>query len=226
MQIKQASLTLPAVNDLLPSAVRVAAYYGFVPFELAGGRFRSDGRDSEELRDMFGSALANFLSAHVGKPEREPLMLYHLSAGPNTSFGLDIVGVNQSMAETLILKTALSIFEEAGIDDICVHINSMGDRDSALRFTRELQNFLRKHIEDLPPKARELMKKDIFAAFLFVSTKCRELFAEAPRPMEYLSEASRRHLREVLEYMERVGIAYEVDEDLVAASSGYLPTIF
>jgi histidyl-tRNA synthetase len=134
--------------------------------------------------------------------------------------------MSRSVAEALLIKTTLTMLEEAGIRGARVHVNSVGDRDSMQRFSRELQAFLRRHIEELPAQGRELMKRDLFGAFAFLGSRHRALFDSAPKPMEFLSEASRRHLREVLEHLETADVSYEVNDDLVSCEDCYSQTLF
>jgi len=207
--------------------MRIASYYGFASAESVARTARSHTVEVA-IRDALGSAAAHALGAHLTNPVREPVMFYHAANVGNTriAFGLDVIGVPKSIAEAFIIKTALSIFSEVGTPEPRVYINSIGDRDSQGRFIREFQVFLRKHIEELSPRGREIMKRDLFAAFVFLSRRSHELFALAPKPMEFLSEASRRHLREVLQYLETIGISYEVDDHLVSCGSHFSQTLF
>ncbi|OGG63567.1 hypothetical protein A3D66_02415 [Candidatus Kaiserbacteria bacterium RIFCSPHIGHO2_02_FULL_50_9] len=231
MKIKTITATLPSGDQFLRRAMRIALYYGFIPAEKVLDRTKKRGVDARNLESILRAALGTSaspaLATLLDRSELTPTMFYHVhSSGGTFSFGLEVVGISQSLAEALLIKTALAILGEAGISELCVRVNSVGDRDSINRFSREFQIYLRKHIEEIPPRGQELMKKDSLAIFGFLYKRCRELYEGAPKPMEFLSEASRRHLREMLEYLETTGSPYEVDNDLVPSNSFYSQTFF
>jgi len=106
---------------------------------------------------------------------------------------LEIIGNSRSIAEATLIQTAKMILAEEGYSDICVEINSIGDKDSIARFGRDLGNYYRKHIGDMHAECRQLLKKDPFELLTCQNEKCRKLNEEAPRSMNFLSEASRIH---------------------------------
>ena len=48
----------------------------------------------------------------------------------------DILGTNRSIAEAVLIKTALALLGKAGAEDFHLEINSIGDRESTARFGR------------------------------------------------------------------------------------------
>lgn len=166
-----------------------------------------------------------------------PLLFYTTNFNPdeckyasdlpkNLSFGLHIVGMKQSIAEAILLKTASTIVEELGEPESYAYINSIGDKDSSMKFVRDTTNHLRKHINELPTPAREAFKEDVFLAYSYITKKKVELPEEMPRPMEFLTSGSRKHMREVLEYLEAADLAYIFDDQLIGHRECYNHTLF
>lgn len=125
-------------------------------------------------------------------------------------FDLEIIGSDQSVAEALVIKAAYTMLSEEGFKNLVLEINSVGDRDSATRFERELIAYFRRNIENLSPDNQRLFKHSVFDLF-----RCgkrdkafEELVDNAPQSMNFLSEPSRRHFKEVLEYLETLSIPY------------------
>jgi histidyl-tRNA synthetase len=145
-------------------------------------------------------------------------------------FHLDILGAGKSVAEAILIKTAFEILREEGYKNLIVHINSIGDKDSVARFCRELTNYYRKHIETLSPHCRQAFKKDPFGVLECTDQKCeetcREIKEAAPNPVSYLSEPSRAHFREVLEYLETLGLPYQIENKLICDRSYWSQTAF
>tara|TARA_Y100000310_G_scaffold40109_1_gene37621 strand:- start:22958 stop:24157 length:1200 start_codon:yes stop_codon:yes gene_type:complete len=224
-------------DDFLKSAVEIANYYGFLPIEsvLNGyGKTRKSSKlksvtqhidysgDEKEFAGVMRSYIEHGFSKLV-----QPTLFYNNKSNKNEiSFSLQVIGTKKSVAEAILLKTALAILDELGIGNTCVHINSIGDKDSIARYSKELTNYLRKRIEDLPEQTRQLMKKDVLFAYRDLTSREHELCQGAPNTMQFLTEASRTHLREVLEYLESANIRYEIDTSLVGVSDCHAKTLF
>lgn len=231
-------------SDFIKKANSAASYYGFQPTETAfkgkSNKSKLKIRNDEILKksDSFSNELADIIKIyanHNPKIPEEPLFLYRSriieptyskSNTKTVRFGLSILGVEKSIAEALILKTSLAILDDVGFKENCVHINSIGDKDSATAFTRELQSYLRKHVNELPAQFREALKKNTFHAFEYLRKKQHPIHREIPQSMEFLSDKSRKHLREVLEYLEAVGVSYEIDNVLIGNKDCYTQTLF
>jgi histidyl-tRNA synthetase len=142
------------------------------------------------------------------------------------TFHLDVLGTTKSIAEATLIKTGIEILREEGFTDLIVHINSVGDRDSMARFCRELAVYYRKNIDLLSPHCRQLLKKDPYEVFECKNEKCLAVKEHAPSPMSYLTEPSREHFREVLEYLETLGITYKIDNTLVCSKKMWSQTAF
>lgn len=159
----------------------------------------------------------------------EPVLFYSLERVPRSgeaALSLQVFGVPKSIAEAILIQTTRAIVEELGFRNHVVRINSMGDRDSVTRYTRELTNFMRKRIEDLPGAARELMKEHVFTALQHLIEKEHELAYRSPSPMEYLSDPARRHFRDIIEYLDVSETPYEIDPRLIGHHQCYSDTLF
>src|SRR5579872_6725525 len=74
----------------------------------------------------------------------------------------------------------------------------------------------------MPPAS----KKDPFELLGCTNEKCRKMNEEAPRSMNFLSEASRIHFQEVLEYLEALGIPYKINNHLIGNRKYCTETVF
>ena len=139
---------------------------------------------------------------------------------------LEIMGGSKSIAEALLIQTAKTILIEEGYNNISVEINSIGDRESINRFTRDLTNHYRKHINDMHTECRQLLKKDPFELLSCQNDKCKKINEVAPKSIDFLSESSRTHFQEVLEYLEALGIPYIINNSLISNRKYCTETVF
>ncbi len=148
------------------------------------------------------------------------------SATKQRKLGLEIIGSNKSISEAIIIKTAIAILEDNGFENLYVEINSLGDRESTNRFTRELIAYYRKNINSLQAHCRQAFKKDPFLALLCQNEKCLQLKDEAPKPISCLSDESRAHFKEVLEYLDGLNIPYKINDCLLSDRRYASGTVF
>ena len=168
------------------------------------------------------------LISHGYGRHSEPRFMYNIEQGPKVAaLGLHAVGSRSAIAESMLIATLATLARESGLSDYTLHINSLGDKESSLRYMRELTNFLRNNLNDMPAYAREEMQAGNPAkAFSRLVEKQHESIAHAPSPMEFLNDESRAHLRSVLEYTESVGVPYELNTNLIGSNDCWLHTIF
>lgn len=158
-----------------------------------------------------------------------PVFFYSIDAVPRSgeaAITFHIYGVPKSIAEALLMQTTRALARDLGYGNHVVRINSMGDRDSINRYTRELTNYMRKRIEDLPGAARELMKEHVFVALQHLIEKEHELAYRSPNPMEYLSDPARKHFRDIIEYLDVSETPYEIDPKLIGHHNCYADALF
>lgn len=199
----------------------VASFYGFKPLKEVERLVPT----SVHKRSSHNFTYASTALAHSAAPG-EPQMAYYASANPLHmpaglsprevgEFGLQVSGARESVGEVLILKTVATILSEWGGTVTRVRINAMGDKDSRARFARELSAYLKRQAHNLPPEWRERAAEDPMAFYICRDEACLAVAEQAPRAMNFLSEKSRTHFREMLEHLEHLGLPYELDDSLV-----------
>ena len=128
-------------------------------------------------------------------------------------YALDIIGSEQSISDAAIIQTVKSILEDEGYKGLTFAINCVGEREVVSRFEKELTAYFRKNIHLLTPDQQQLFKDSVFS-LLQCAKETAEYIAlreEAPKAMSFLSEEERNYFKEVLEYLERLNIPYEID---------------
>ncbi len=202
----------------------VASFYGFVPLrEIEYGMPARRGRGGFHSFTTSVEACA----LHITTTKRtDPILTFyanttptHVPAGINPrdvgEFGMHVVGANESLGEIVLLKTMFSIMQEWGMRVSTVRMNALGDKDSKARFERELSTYLRRHFSELCPACQKATNNNPLEVYTCTTGVCRDLLLDGPRAMNFLSEKSRSHFREVLEYVESIGLPYAVDDLLV-----------
>ncbi len=199
---------------------------------------KTKGGDQLALRPEFTAGVMRSYIENGMQSEPQPIMLY--SSGPVFrhdkpqrgryrqlhQFNLEILGTKKSVADALIIKSVALILEEAGAKNLIVEINSIGDKESRITYLRELTNYYKKHLNNMPAEARERLKTNPLRLLDSKDPKMIAINEDAPESVASLNPDSKRHLKEVLEYLDEMGIMYRLNKNLVRGLSYYTHTVF
>jgi len=141
-------------------------------------------------------------------------------------FDLDCLGNDKSIMDALVIKAGMSILEEAGAEDLTIDINSIGDKECRNGYLKELTSYYRKHINQLPVIDRERLKTNPLRILDSKEEKTIALNEGAPDSVSFLCASCKKHFKEVLEYLEEMGINYNINKNLVRGLSYYTRTVF
>ena len=159
----------------------------------------------------------------------EPVLLYTIDQMPRTgepAISFHIFNVERSIGEAILIQATRALATDLGHANHSVRINSLGDKDSITRYTRELTNFLKKRLDHMPPQARELMKEHPLSALSHLIEQGHDLGYRSPNPLEFLSDPSRKHFREIIEYLDMSETPYEIDPKMMGHHDYYSDAIF
>ena len=141
-------------------------------------------------------------------------------------FDLDSLGSDKSIMDALIIKAGMSILEEAGASNLSIDINSIGDKECRNGYIKELTSYYRKNINQLPAVDRERLKTNPLRILDSKEEKTKEINEQAPDSISFLCPSCKKHFKEVLEYLEEMGIGYNINKNLVRGLSYYTRTVF
>jgi histidyl-tRNA synthetase len=213
----------------------VAIYYGFTPIKNLQIT-KDDIKKASSLKDSFCknndlswlfsqgfaeervSLIRNYIENELSSTP-QPIMLIHESLNikerAKDTVNLEIMGTSKSVAEALLIKTTISILKDNGYKNFILEINTIGDKESSNKFSKELTNHLRKNLNSLPAHCRQNFKKDPFYVMSCDSCDCDKIKGAAPTSISCLSDESRIYFKEILEYIELMEIPYKINNCLV-----------
>lgn len=216
--------------SFLKLSADVASFYGFRPareVERRAATFLQNERPRMVQRGShtFATTAAMCVQCAVGRPQ-EPVLAFYATPNPTHlpfgltpretgEFGLQIIGTSESVGEIILFKTLAAIFTEWGMPLSRIRVNALGDKDSKERFMRELTFHVRKNASRFEEGERQMLAQNPLMLYTLPREGAQEVRTEAPRSINFLSERSRLHFRSVLEHLEQLGFAYELDDTLV-----------
>jgi histidyl-tRNA synthetase len=141
-------------------------------------------------------------------------------------FDMDALGSEKSILDAVVIRGAMTILQEAGAENLSVDINSIGDKECRASYIRELTNYYKKHIDELGAIDKERLKNNPLRILDSKDPKTKEINEGAPEAIASLCSGCKRHFKEVLEYLEQMGIPYRLNKCLVRGLSYYTRTVF
>ncbi len=199
---------------------------------------KTKGGDHLALRPEHTAPLMRAYIEHGMQNQPQPAMFYQYGPvfrhdNPQAGryrqfyqFDMDAIGSEKSIIDALVIKGAMTILEEAGAENLSVDINSIGDKECRSGYIKELTNYYRKHINDLGPIDRERLKNNPLRILDSKDPKTIAINEGAPDAIAHLCSSCKRHFKEVLEYLEELGIPYQINKNLVRGLSYYTRTVF
>lgn len=209
--------------DQLRKSPECKACQKSLPHTVNGTNKRTDNHHG-----LLSSAIATYCDEKLHALNR-PVLLYSFEQVPRTgesAVTFHIFNVERSIAEAILIHATRALVNDLGFSDHTVRINSLGDTDSVTRYSREVTNFLKKRLDVMPVNARELMKEHPLLALNHLVELEHELGFRSPNPLEYLSDQSRKHFREIIEYLDMSETPYEIDPKMLAHHECYSDAIF
>lgn len=194
-----------------------------MPHTVNGTNKRNDAQNG-----LLASGIATYCDANLHALDR-PVLLYSIEQVPRTgepAVTFHIFNVERSIAEAILIQATRALASELGHENHTVRINSLGDSDSLTRYTRELTNYLKKRLETMPPQARELMKEHPLHALNNLVEQEHEISFRSPNPLEHLSDQSRKHFREIIEFLDMSETPYEIDPKMMGHHECYSDAMF
>lgn len=230
-----------STQDFLKSASHAAHHFGFSPLEKlkehpackecevkVQHKATAQDKKNDALFGMLTGGMCSYFDHKLNGIEG-PSLFYTTEQVPRTgdiAVTFQILNVKKSIAEALLIQTIHSLLNDLGYIHHSVRINSLGDADSSSRYIRDLTNFLRKRLDDMPPQARELMKEHSILALMHLIEKEHELAQKSPSPLEYLTDLSRKHFREIVEYLDLSQTPFDIDPRLMGHHECYSDALF
>lgn len=228
-------------DDVLRRAHAVGNYYGFTPFSALAAGKRGQGQRAPypegfniDTLDPAARDVAAFLKqvrdAGLSPSTLKPLFVWHTNAAAGRTspkvitLQFHAMGVDRAIADAVLIRTISALVADLGKTAPMLRLNSMGDKETRGRFARELTQFFRKHGAALPADCVSCAKRDVFeAAELLVANATSDAL---PSPTDHLSETSRKHFEDLLEYLEATDTPYELASDLLSRGTSWTETCF
>lgn len=141
-------------------------------------------------------------------------------------FGVEAIGVEDPLIDVEILSMLMAFYESFGLKDLELHINSIGDFDSRKEYQKALQEHFRPSIDEFCSDCQSRIDSNPMRILDCKKDKNHPLMATAPKITDYLNEESLSYHEKVKSQLDKIGIKYVEDPNLVRGLDYYTHTAF
>ena len=140
------------------------------------------------------------------------------------SIGIEAIGTHDAALDAEVISIADAGFKKLGLTKYRLEMTSLGDAESRAAHRVDLVKFIAGL--DLDEETKERAKLNPLRLFDDKRDEVRNLMAEAPILLDYLSPESKANFAEVQEHLTAMGIAFTINPRMVRGLDYYTGTTF
>lgn len=139
--------------------------------------------------------------------------------------GFETLGSADPAVDAELVLIAYNFYKDMGLP-VEVHINSIGTLEERERYKTELTNYYRTKRGYLCEDCRSRLARNPLRLLDCKEEQCQPVKEGAPQIIDWLGDESKNHLMKVLEYLDELGIPYNLRSTLVRGLDYYNNTVF
>lgn len=139
--------------------------------------------------------------------------------------GYEVIGDADPVIDAQLIILGWNFLKGLGIETT-VRINSLGTPECRTNYKNALVAYFRSKKAKLSEEDKKRLLKNPLRLLDSKDPVILELKAEAPQIVDWLDEESKSHFMRVLEFLDEVGVPYQLDPYLVRGLDYYTKTVF
>lgn len=140
--------------------------------------------------------------------------------------GVECFGSNNPAIDAETIAMAYQLFNELGIKDVTLHLNSLGNKESRKAYRQALIDYLIPMKDKLSKDSQRRLEENPLRVLDSKEKEDKEAVENAPSILDYLDDDSQAHFQGVCDMLEVLDIPYVIDTNMVRGLDYYNHTIF
>ena len=141
-------------------------------------------------------------------------------------FDVEAIGDPGPAIDAEIVELGLRFYREAGLSDVELLLNSIGDAACRPAYLRDLVAFYRGRLDDLPPFEQQRLERNPMRLLDSKDPTMAAINAAAPRIVDRLCVPCADHFSGVRAHLDALGVPYRLEPGLVRGLDYYTRTAF
>jgi len=138
----------------------------------------------------------------------------------------EIFGVQSGLVDVQLIFILVTLFRRLQVADVQAHINSLGCPTCRPQFKAALSEYLASVIEQLCANCKRRKDRNPLRVLDCKVPGCRAAMADAPAIIDYLDSECKADFDEVQQMLQKLGVPFVVDKNLVRGLDYYARTTF
>jgi histidyl-tRNA synthetase len=140
--------------------------------------------------------------------------------------GAEVIGDTNSSTDAQLIMLLARVLKRLRLPGVSLQINSIGDSACRPKYRKALVEYLTTHQKRLAEIDRDRLTKNPLRVLDSKESATREVLGEAPQTLNFLCDDCQQHFAGVLEYLDDLGVAYDLNPLLVRGLDYYTRTVF
>ena len=153
------------------------------------------------------------------KPQAGRLREFH-------QFGIECFGATSPLADAEMISLAKQIFDELGVKDLHLELNSIGCPTCRAEYHKALKEYFASRVDELCDTCRDRLDRNPMRILDCKSPVCSEIAKDAPVVLDYLCDECKEHFEKTKSYLDAMNIEYIVNPQIVRGLDYYTKTVF
>ena len=153
------------------------------------------------------------------KPQAGRLREFH-------QFGVECFGAGKPSADAEVISLAKSAFDNLGINNLHLELNSIGCPKCRPKYTAALKEYFSSRADELCDTCRSRLDRNPMRILDCKSPICSAIAADAPTVLDFICDECRDHFDGVGRHLNALGIGFTVNPKIVRGLDYYTRTVF
>ena len=141
-------------------------------------------------------------------------------------YGVEFLGSDKLDIDAEAIILAKTLFDKLGVSGLTLYINSIGCKNCRAEYEKALKEYLNKNIDGLCELCKDRLVKNPLRIFDCKNLDCKKIVKNAPKILDYICEDCSTHFAKVKSLLEKAGVEYRVDAEIVRGLDYYTKTVF
>lgn len=140
--------------------------------------------------------------------------------------GVECFGSSNPATDVETIAMADQFFKEIGIENVVLHLNTLGSTASRVAYRQALIDYLLPMKDQLSKDSQRRLEENPLRVLDSKEKEDKQAVENAPSILDYLDEESQAHFDAVRAMLDGLGIEYVIDTNMVRGLDYYNHTIF
>lgn len=141
-------------------------------------------------------------------------------------FGVEVFGADHAAIDAEVIALAVEIFRRLGLTGLTVKLNTVGCAQCSPSHMEELKTYFRQYEDKLCTTCRDRLERNPLRILDCKEEGCKAVAKGAPTTIEAACDVCSAHFQKLQEYLDAIGVRYEIDTNLVRGLDYYTRTAF